>query len=808
LLQLKQITSGKSPCGFFGASSKLLPAESMTIYTVFGHIGNERQLAQAAEKLRNQAFLEQKRRQANQLTLDLTDAIATETGMPVFDAYCRQTYLDNLLRGGWPILLGDGEASVVYHIYSRKHGDLERDYNTFNLAAEPYSQGAVNYRDVNQNRRDDVLFNPQVRDFNVRAFISLVQADGYNPLVVRGVKFTLAEDQWAEIMSAAVEPTRTSPMLPQPFTPGELLRHFTDHGITLKVPREEFLDSVLQKAGHQFEASYGEGYWVDHWTYNLDLIDSYLAVYPDRLDELLFGGEGIPFYDSPAIVRPRAQKYVLAGGEPRQYEAVFEDPEKTALIASREVQPNWARQGHGRGAIYRTTLYAKLVTLALIKFATMDPYGMGIEMEAGKPGWYDAVNGLPGLFGASMPEAYALQRLLSFLVSTGQGQAARTIKLPIEVWDFMRQATTCLDRYHNSNNLDRDYEYWDALSGARERYRAAVRLGFDGREHTLELAEVVQVLTRFQGKVQLGIQRAAGYSSGVPVTYFCYRVEEYEILQGPEGDITRDEAGRPFIQARRFSPAALPLFLEGPVRAMRVLPDQASARALHQQVQASPLFDRQLKMYKVNASLADQPQDIGRARAFTPGWLENESIWLHMEYKYLLELLKAGLYGEFFEELQNALIPFQDPGRYGRSPLENSSFLVSSAHPDESLHGAGFVARLSGATAEFMSIWNLMMAGERPFYIQEGKLHLRLQPVLPGWLFTPESKVSFRFLGQCDVTYHNPGGGDLVPEYEPMRIRLTLKDGSQHTLEGAVVPPPYAALLRNGGILSIEQFYA
>ncbi len=25
-------------------------------------------------------------------------------------------------------------------------------------------------------------------------------------------------------------------------------------------------------------------------------------------------------------------------------------------------------------------------------------------MEAGRPGWYDALNGLPGLFGSSMPE--------------------------------------------------------------------------------------------------------------------------------------------------------------------------------------------------------------------------------------------------------------------------------------------------------------------------------------------------------------------------------------------------------------------
>ena len=157
----------------------------------------------------------------------------------------------------------------------------------------------------------------------------------------------------------------------------------------------------------------------------------------------------------------------------------------------------------------------------------------------------------------------------------------------------------------------------------------------------------------------------------------------------------------------------LPLFLEGPVHALKVQPDVASARDLYAKIKTSDLYDRKLGMYKVNASLEDQSHEIGRARAFTPGWLENESIWLHMEYKYLLEVLRAGLYEEFYEDFKRALICFQDPEVYGRSPLENSSFLVSSAHPDESLHGAGFVARLSGATAEFLSIWTTMMAGRQ-----------------------------------------------------------------------------------------------
>ncbi len=43
----------------------------------------------------------------------------------------------------------------------------------------------------------------------------------------------------------------------------------------------------MGRAEQHIEATFGEGYWIDHWTYNLDLIDTYLAVYPDRKHALL-----------------------------------------------------------------------------------------------------------------------------------------------------------------------------------------------------------------------------------------------------------------------------------------------------------------------------------------------------------------------------------------------------------------------------------------------------------------------------------------------------------------------------------------
>ena len=120
------------------------------------------------------------------------------------------------------------------------------------------------------------------------------------------------------------------------------------------------------------------------------------------------------------------------------------------------------------------------------------------------------------------------------------------------------------------------------------------------------------------------------------------------------------------------------------MHALRAERDVNRARDLYRRVRESELYDRKLRMYKTNGPLDACSHEIGRLRAFTPGWLENESVFLHMAYKYLLEVLRAGLHEEFFAEMRGGLVPFVDPAVYGRSPLENSSFIVSSAHPDES----------------------------------------------------------------------------------------------------------------------------
>jgi hypothetical protein len=213
-------------------------------------------------------------------------------------------------------------------------------------------------------------------------------------------------------------------------------------------------------------------------------------------------------------------------------------------------------------------------------------------------------------------------------------------------------------------------------------------------------------------------------------------------------------------------------------------------------------------MYKVTASLKSMPEEIGRCRIFTPGWLENESIWLHMEYKYILEMLKTGLVEEFFTEFKNVLIPFQNPRRYGRSILENSSFLASSAFPDKKMHGNGFVARLSGSTAEFLQIWLIMNTGVNPFFLDgSNRLNLVFKPVLPGWLFNRKGEYSFNFLSSIRVTYHNPKRENTFGKNNPKVSEIILFENNKPiSLNSSTIPAPYAERIRSRQINKIDIY--
>ena len=246
-------------------------------------------------------------------------------------------------------------------------------------------------------------------------------------------------------------------------------------------------------------------------------------------------------------------------------------------------------------------------------------------------------------------------------------------------------------------------------------------------------------------------------------------------------------------------------FLEGPVRYLKLPGSCEVKRELYRKVKNSDLYDKTLGMYKVNASLRRESYELGRATAFTPGWLENESIWLHMEYKYLLELLKSGMYEEFAEDFHKAGIPFQPEERYGRSCLENSSFLASSSNPNPDIRGKGYVARLSGSTVEFLQMWRILMFGACPFYTENGKLCLQFAPAIPEYLLDQDLSIRARFLGKTDVVYHVPCNRAYYPgDYHIYKIQLTDREGNTCLMKGDRLEDADARKVREGNITGIE----
>lgn len=779
-----QVTQGRTPCAMFGAELELAEGTSENINSYFGHAPQLDVIRSQVSRLQKSDFMPLKIEEERQLAGELTEPIHTESASALFDDYCRQTWLDNVMRGGMPLLLG---GKHTYHIFSRRHGDLERDYNFFVVAPELYSQGNGSYRDINQNRRSDAYFFPKSGEFNIRLFMRLIQSDGYNPLTIQGSNFTLPADSLPGLLKLAGKPEELQEVLSSHFTPGQVMTAALK--ADLSISPDDFLEKVFISAEQHIQAVHGEGYWSDHWSYNLDLVESYLSVFPENREKLFFDSEPLAFYDNANCINPRSKRFVLDGESPRQFNVVYKDEEKAAILATRQEDGHWSRTQHGKGEVFKVPLVSKFALLALLKFAALDPSGYGVQMEGGKPGWYDALNGIPALFGSSMPDSYELLQLINYLLDL-LDETGRNVVLPVEAVELEKTIQQTL-----TGNPD-SYKVWDALSTAVEHYRDITRLGFDG---ACEAVDLSGTLKSMQAYLQDGLKRSEIAAGEVPATYFTHLPKKYEKTG------QTDALGRSIIHVTEFDAQPLPTFLEGPVRRLRTL-DAKEAGRLYQKLRKSALFDQKLKMFRLNASLENQPHMIGRARAFTPGWLENESIWMHMAFKLMLELLRKALYEEFYHEFKIHLPAFMDPEVYGRSPLENSSFIASSAHPDPSLHGNGFVARLSGSTAEFLSMWVIMTVGQKPFNIEQGKLTFTLHPLLPGWMFKEDGTFKFKLLGSCDVTLHNPFHLDTFNS-KPKRISFRTSNGDEVSVEGNVIPAPYAGMVREDKIVAMDVHY-
>jgi hypothetical protein len=456
------------------------------------------------------------------------------------------------------------------------------------------------------------------------------------------------------------------------------------------------------------------------------------------------------------------------------------------------------------------------------KIASLDWDGIGIEMEAGKPGWCDSLNGLPGLFGSSLCESLEIIRMCRLLlkhINPGNFPESNTILLFEELYIFINGLNEAILHFQRSDSLNRSGAFWDQSHTLKEEYREAVRFGISGEEIKVEINHLINFIQNCQEFAETKITNSPEeiiYKDGIPYTYYINEIVEFDrISSEPDAQIIPTK-----IQKKPVS-----LFLEGPVHYIRVYPETADS--IYQSVRSSGLFDKKLKTFKSCDTLENESFEIGRIKAYPSGWIEHEAIYTHMQYKWLLEILRAGLYDQFFLEIKSAFPPFLDPQIYGRSILENCSFIAGSANPDQSIHGRAFQPRYSGVTSEMLNIWFLMVVGQQPFFLTEdGALGFQLNPVLPDWLFTKEKKVfrnksndgqwkefevqansfAFTLFGKTLVHYLNPQRKRTFGEngVKIQSYRFEYPDGKRVAVSNDVVIDPLAQEVRAGKIAKIE----
>ena len=403
----KQVNVGITPCGFGYKNLVIKSGKTNTTYTLVGSADNFEKLSGFVTEKLTEGYIKNKINENKVLIEGSKNHIMTSSSSKELDLYCGQTFLDNYLRGGYPIKIGNSKHN--FYVYSRKHGDLEREYNFFQIDATNYSQGNSNFRDVNQNRRNDVYFFPFIEDTNIKTFFNLLQLDGFNPLVLKGSRFSLENNlKVSKLIEEYLNEEDSVSLLKfakNPFTPGSILLFIEQMEIELKKDNIDlFINNLIELCAKEDLADFQEGYWVDHWTYNNDLLEQFTQVFPDKVIDLIFNNKEYTYYDNCVVVLPRVKRYILTNQGVRQYVSVIKIASKEKMIKERNKNPNQVRTDYGIGDIYNSTLISKIVCLIVNKIASLDANGVGVEMEGNKPGWCDALNGLPAILGSSIKD--------------------------------------------------------------------------------------------------------------------------------------------------------------------------------------------------------------------------------------------------------------------------------------------------------------------------------------------------------------------------------------------------------------------
>ncbi|VEU80713.1 hypothetical protein [Haploplasma axanthum] len=761
LLDEKQVGVNQVPSAFTYIEEKRF--KDVKLISLIGYTNDLNFLDDIASKY-SYEYLNAKEIENKEIHNELVSSITTETAYPLYDEYMNQNYLDNVLRGGVPLIFKTKNGVTGYHIYSRKHGDLERDYNFFSIEPKYFSQGNGNFRDVLQNRRNDLIFNPALRDSNLYQFASLIQADGYNPLSIEGLKF-----KYEGNVSYG---NNVDKILEKEFTPGDLSMVLEENGYSV----EDKLIEIISESNSVIKATFGEGYWEDHFTYLDDVIASVEEIYPDQFENILYDEIKYGFYNSPVYVKPRNEKYVLTkDGKVRQYDAINHFDRTTDWLLDE------------KGNEIKVNLISKLVTLILNKYAHLDPFNIGLSYEANKPGWNDAMNGLPGLFGSGVSETVELLKLVKRTKRYIEEYKNKDVLLLDTTYKFFEK----LEKIEFKDDLS----FWNERMNELENYRKNL-LNSKNKLIEVTTSKFENIIAKIESVLKNAITKAKSLNKIIP-TYLTYSASKYEVIKGKT-----NTKGESFVEIKEFKLEIIPTFLEGPTRYLKVVSDHKEALNVYETIKASELYDSKFSFYKTGTDLTNQSPEIGRIHAFTKGWLERESNFLHMTYKYMLSILNAGLYDEFYKEIKTNYTCFMDPNLYGRSPFENSSFIAPSNNPDYRKQGQGFFARLSGSTAEMLSMWKQMFFGKKLFNLENGNLVFEIKPKLHKEFFVNNS-VKTRLFSDIEVEIINEDNINTFDNNAKI-AKIVLDD--EKVFEGNKVYGEWVQMIRQKSINKIKVY--
>ena len=119
----------------------------------------------------------------------------------------------------------------------------------------------------------------------MKYFVSLIQQDGYNPLGINGTTFKLCDSVNVEKLVDTCFADHHDIMiklLSNNFTPGSIVNTVENNAVRANMSEEDYLSEILGNSSQNIEASFGEGFWVDHFSYLMDLVDNFISVYPDE----------------------------------------------------------------------------------------------------------------------------------------------------------------------------------------------------------------------------------------------------------------------------------------------------------------------------------------------------------------------------------------------------------------------------------------------------------------------------------------------------------------------------------------------